>query len=128
METLKYLLQSKKADCTRPKEVVSNSVAWLHTQFQNAGVAADYAEGGVNFGIYGHFQIKSLVNECALTLHIKITEINGLPYAAAEVHNDQQQILFRYFGEIASEEGKLTLLHYIADFELSTTPEQSAAV
>jgi hypothetical protein len=35
-------------------------------------------------------------------------------------------ILFPFFGEIGTADGKLTILHYIADFILSTTPDLSA--
>jgi hypothetical protein len=35
-------------------------------------------------------------------------------------------ILFPFFGEIGTSDGRLTILHYIADFILSTTPDLSA--
>lgn len=128
METLKFLLQSKKADHDAPREVVGNAVEWLRIQFHNADIPYHFAHGGGGFGAYGYFQIKSLLKEQAITLHIKVAEINYVPYAFAEVrvrgHHDS--ILFPFFGEIGSEEGKLTILHYIADFILSTTPDLSA--
>jgi hypothetical protein len=128
METLKFLLQSKKADSTRPHDVVSDATAWMRQQFHNAGIAYHYADGGAGYGVYGYFQIKSLLKETAITLHVKIAEINGVPFAAAEVRvrGQHEGILFPYFGEIASEEGKLFLLHFIADFMLSTTPDLRA--
>ncbi len=128
METLKFLLQSKKADTTLSQEVVNDAVAWMHNQFHNAGIPYHYSDGPEGFGYYGYFQIKSLLKETAITLHIKIAEINGSPYAFAEVRvrGRHDGILFPFFGEIGSPEGKLTLLHFIADFQLSTTPDVSA--
>jgi len=128
METLKFLLKSKQADLESPREVVRESIAWMHTQFHNADLAYHYSDGGTGLGTYGYFQIKSLLKEQAITLHIKIAEINCIPYAFAEVRvrGQHEMILFPFFGEIGSAEGKLTILHYIADFVLSTTPDLSA--
>ncbi|MCU0778067.1 MAG: hypothetical protein MUF86_10435 [Akkermansiaceae bacterium] len=125
METLKFLLQSKKADATLAQEVVSASVSWMHQQFRNAGIHYHYSDGGTGFGVYGYFQIKSLLQGTAITLHLKIAEINGHPFAAAEVRirGKHEAILFPYFGEMSSEEGRLNLLHLIADFVLSTSPD-----
>jgi hypothetical protein len=119
METLKFLLQSKKADSTRSQEVVSEATAWMHQQLRNAEIAYHYADGGSGFGAYGYFQIKSLLKD------IKIAEIHGAPYASAEVRvrGHHENILFPYFGEIGSEDGRLNILHFIADFVLSTTPD-----
>lgn len=125
METLKFLLQGKQADKELPSNVVGDAVSWMHIQFKNADVPYYYSEGGAGHGIYGYFQIKSLLKTQAITLHIKIAEINTIPYVSAEVRvrGQHETILFPYFGEIGSEEGKHTLLHFIADFLLSTTPD-----
>ena len=128
METLKFLLQSKQGDCTRPREVVADAVSWMSTQLRNAEVSYHYSDGGVGHGVYGYFQIKSILKDTAITLHLKIAEINGVAYASVEVRvrGQHQGILFPYFGEISSEEGRLTLLHFIADFLLSTTLDLTA--
>ena len=128
METLKFLLQSKNADPETPREVVREAVSWMHTQFQNAGVTYHYSDGGSGLGSYGYFQIKSLLKETAITLHLKIAEINGHAYAFAEVRvrGQHEMILFPFFGEISTADGKHTMLHYIADFILSTTPDVAA--
>lgn len=128
METLKFLLETKKADCSRSQEIVSESVSWMRTQFQNADVPFHYSEGGVSHGTYGYFQIKSLLKETAITLHLKIAEIDSTPYVFAEVRirGQHESILFPFFGEIGSEEGREVILHYIADFLMSTTPDLTA--
>lgn len=128
METLKYLLQSKSADCSKAQEVVSEAVSWMSTQFKNADIPYHYSDGGLAHGIYGYFQIKSLLKQTAITLHLKIAEINGEPYVFAEirVRGQHEGILFPFFGPIGSEDGKVTILHYIADFLLSTSPDLTA--
>lgn len=128
METLKFLLQSKSADCSIAHDVVSEAVSWMRNQFQNADVSFHYADGGTGHGAYGYFQIKSLLKQTAITLHLKIAEINGVPFVFAEirVRGQHESILFPFFGEIGSEEGRVTMLHYIADFLLSTVPDLTA--
>lgn len=128
METLKFLLQSKKAETTESHDVVENAVLWLRGQFGNADVAFHFSDGGVGRGVYGYFQIKSLVKEQAITLHLKIAEINAEPYAFTEIRVSSQDegVLFPFFCQIGSEEGKILILHYIADFLLSTTPDLTA--
>jgi hypothetical protein len=128
METLKFLLQGKKADINRSRDVVNEAVSSMHQQFQNAEIAYYYSDGGFGPGAYGYFQVKSLLKEQAITLHLKIAEINGVPYVSAEVRvrGRHESVLFPYFGEIGSEEGHLTLLNFIADFLLSSTPDITA--
>jgi hypothetical protein len=128
METLKFLLQSKSADSSRAQEVVSEAVSWMRAQLQNAEIPFHYADGGIGHGIYGYFQIKSLLKQTAITLHLKIAEINGEPYVFSEirVRGQHESILFPFFGQIGSEEGRVTILHYIADFLLSTTTDVTA--
>lgn len=128
METLKFLLQGKKADLETPLEVVREAVGWMSTQFRNAEIPFQYADGGAGLGSYGYFQIKSTLKGTAITLHLKIAEIHGAPYAFAEVRvrEKDEVILFPFFGEIGTAEGKLTILHYIADFVLSSSPEVAA--
>jgi hypothetical protein len=128
METLKFLLQSKKGDISRPSDVVAEAVSWMSTQLHNAEVPYHYSDGGVGHGIYGYFQIKSLLKDIAITLHLKIAEINGVPFVSVEVRvrGQHQGILFPYFGEMGSEEGRLLLLNFVADFLLTTKPDITA--
>ena len=102
--------------------------AGMSCQFRNAEIPFHYSDGGSGLGAYGYFQIKSILKETAITLHLKIAEINGSPYVFSEVRvrGQHDAILFPFFGEIGTSEGKLTILHYIADFILSTTPDLSA--
>jgi hypothetical protein len=128
METLKFLLQSKQGDSTRTNEVVAVAVSWMTTQLRNAEVFFHYSAVGLNHGVHGYFQIKSPPENSAIILHLKIAEINGVAYASVEVRVPGQHLgsLFPYFGEIDSEQGRLTLLHFITDFLLSTTQDLTA--
>jgi hypothetical protein len=128
METLKFLIQSKKADHEQPLDIVRGAVDWLTNQLRNADVPFHYAEGGFGHGVYGYFQVKALLKDTAITLHIKIAEINGKAYAFSDirVRGQQDRLLFPFFGEICGEEGRLNMLHYICDFILSTTPDVTA--
>lgn len=130
METLKFLLQGKKADLDTPLEVVRTAASWMHGQFTEADVPFDYSECGAGLGTYGYFQICSNPKVTAIALHLKIAEIHGEPYAFAEVRlrGKDEVMLFPFFGEIGTAEGKLTILHYIADFVLSSAPEVSAEI
>jgi len=125
METLKFLLQSKKADPDTARDVVRGAAEWMHIQFMNGGIPHEYADGGSGLGCFSHFQIKTRLGKTAITLHLKIAEIKGSPYAFSEVRvtDHQETVLFPFFGEIGSSTGKETILHYIADFILSTMPE-----
>lgn len=128
METLKFLLQSKKGDHGKPIDIVTDAVEWMRTQLHNANVAYHYTNGAYGHGTYGYFQIKTILRDTAITLHLKIAEIHEKPYIFAEirVRGQHERILFPFFGEIGSEDGRLTILHYIADFLLSTTPDLTA--
>lgn len=125
METLKFLLESKKADPETPRDVVREAVEWVQIQLQNAKIVYGYTEGGTGLGTYGHIEIRSQLKEQSITLHLKVAEINGSAFAFAEVgvSGHRETILFPFFGEISTADGKLMILHYIADFILSTTPE-----
>ena len=125
METLKFLLQTKKADHEQPREVVQSAAEWLSTQLRNAAVAFHYSDAGQGHGVYGYFQIKALLKDTAITLHLKVAEINGKPYAFADIRmrGQQDRLLFPFFGDISGEDGRLTVLHYICDFLLSTTTD-----
>ncbi len=128
METLKFLLESKKADMETPRDVVREAVDWVQTQLRNASITYHYSEGGSGLGSYGHFQIRSLLENLAITLHLKVAEINGSAFAFAEVcmRGKHEAVLFPFFGEIGTSDGKLTILNYIADFILSTSPDPEA--
>lgn len=127
METLKFLLQGKKADLQTPREVVHEASEWMRTQLTNAGITFQQAARGSGLGAFSHFQIQSHIGKMSITLHLKVAEINGQAYAFSEVRvtEERETVLFPFFGEISTTDGKTTILHYIADFILSTMPEET---
>lgn len=128
METLKFLLQSKAGNQDAARDVVQQAVTWLQIQLQNADVPYHYSDGGSGHGVFGYFQIKALLKDTAITLHVKVAEINGKPYAFADIRmrGQQDRLLFPFFGDISGEDGRMTVLHYICDFLLSTTADLTA--
>lgn len=123
METLKFLLASKLADLATPGEVVAEAADWMQVQFRNAGVSFQYLAVGAGVGCYGIFQVKPRDPDLPFVLELRIAEIKAIPYVSAEVRQvgvSSNIVCFRYFGEMRPGEGRDTLLHFIADFVLST--------
>ena len=125
METLKFLLQSKRGEHNIPKDVVETASAWVKGQFENAGIKFLYSQAGFGHGVYGYFQIESKIKGQAITLHLKIAEINSRPFAFSDirVRGAEERVFFPFFGDIGTEDGRISMLHYIADFVLSGTQE-----
>ncbi len=127
--SLTYLLETKKSDTQRASVIIDRACGWLRQQLEDANVAYHFTDSGVQeHGGYGYFQIKALFKGTPITLHTKIAEINGKPYCFSDilVRGQQDRLLFPFFGEIGSHEGKLTILHYTADFLLSTSQDVTA--
>lgn len=127
--SLAYLLETKKADSERASVIIDRACDWFKEQLEEAQVPYHFTNSGVQeHGGYGYFQIKSIFKGTAITLHLKIAEIHEKPFCFAEirVRGQQERLLFPFFGEIGTHEGKLTILHYVADFLLSTQQDVTA--
>ncbi|MCP5532249.1 MAG: hypothetical protein H7A49_03635 [Akkermansiaceae bacterium] len=123
METLKFLVASKLADESTPGEVVREAAEWLQIQFQNAAIEYQFVPVGSGIACYTIFQVKPRDPKLPLLLELRIAEIKSVPYVSAEVRQvaaENHVVCFRYFGEMGIGEGRDTLLHFIADFVLST--------
>ncbi len=126
---LAYLLETKKMDSARPAVIIGEACDWLKAQLHEANVSYHFTDSGVQeHGGYGYFQIKALFKSTPITLHIKIAEIHERPFCFADirVRGQHERLLFPFFGEIGSDDGRLTILHYTADFLLSTTQDVTA--
>ncbi|GHC05547.1 hypothetical protein [Cerasicoccus arenae] len=121
MEKLAMLLQAKKANPELAHDVVSAASDWLKTQLQTAQVEFHFADCEKDYCGFATFQINSIYRGSALTLYLKIAEVRATPYVFADirVRNGVQHVMFPFFGELGSDEGKEILLNYIADFLLS---------
>lgn len=122
MDTLKFLLESKQADASKTGEVVNEAVEWMQGQLQNAGIAFQYVPAGAGAGSYGVLQVRPLNPEVHLLLEMRVAEIKASPHVSAVVRQtDGGSVCFPYYGEMGSEDGRATLLNFVADFVLSTS-------
>lgn len=121
MENLSIILQSKKANVGYAKEVVTESANWLKKQFQEAQVPFNYADCDRDYCGFATFQIYSIFHGIPVNLFLKIAEIKSQPYVFADirVRDGNEAVLFPFFGEIGSEDGRELVLNYIADYILS---------
>lgn len=121
MEKLAMLLQAKKANPNLAHDVVMEASDWLKGQLNTADVKFSFASCEKEYCGFSTFQINSIYHGASVTLFIKIAEIKGLAHVFADIRvlDEVQRIMFPFFGEISSDEGKLTALNYIADFLLS---------
>lgn len=122
---LKNIIGLKAASPARAVDVVSEASAWLKSALGGAEVPYDYSpvEENDHFG-FSAFTILRTYRGERVNLDIKVSEIKGTPYVAAEVHTlgRLSASLFPFYGEIATEPEQELLLHYIADFLLGTKP------
>lgn len=121
MDTLSIILQSKKARVGYAREVVIESATWLKQQFANAKVPYNYADCDRDYCGFATFQIFSIYHGIPVNLFLKIAEIKSQPYVFADirVRDGNEVVLFPFFGEIGSDEGRELALNYIADYILS---------
>ena len=120
---LKLLLEQKLNMSSRTCEVVSEASRWLKAELTGAGVRYHYAacDERDHYG-FAVFTITRTNGATQLILETKIAELGEQPYAFAQVRmlGRFDSALFPLFGEIATDEGRQLLLHYISDFVLST--------
>ncbi|WP_309382812.1 hypothetical protein [Cerasicoccus frondis] len=121
MEKLAMLLQAKKADPNLAHDVVTEASDWLKGQFNTADIPFNFANCEKEYCGFSTFQIQASYHGASVTLFIKIAEIKGQAHIFADIRvlDEVQRIMFPFFGEISSDDGKLTALNYIADFLLS---------
>ncbi|MEO0795862.1 MAG: hypothetical protein AAFX93_11895 [Verrucomicrobiota bacterium] len=121
MDTLEILIQSKKANPDLAHDVVSAAAAWLNKELRSAGVSYHLADSEHDFCGYAMFQFHRTWKGTDITLFIKIAEVRETPYVFADirVREQEENVLFPFFGEIGSDEGKEIILNYLADFLLS---------
>lgn len=126
---LKYIIDQKKSSPSHTCEVVSEASAWLKAQLEGSNIVFQY--GACDFEDHYGYSIFIIVRNSGsnrLILELKIAEIKEKPFLFAEVRSLGRNtgVLFPYFGEITSEEGRELVLHYISDYILSTEPEDAA--
>ncbi len=115
------LLAAKKANPDLAHDVVTEASDWLKGQFNTAGIKFNFADCEKEYCGFSTFQIQAIYHGASVTLFIKIAEVKGQAHVFADIRvlDEVQRIMFPFFGEISSDDGKLTALNYIADFLLS---------
>ncbi|MFP4351229.1 MAG: hypothetical protein ACLFRP_06175 [Puniceicoccaceae bacterium] len=117
------VIQTKRNTPALACDIVSEASRWMKSQLIGAGVGYQYgACDGRTHSSFSSFTIFRETAERKLLFRLKIAEIAGDPYAFIEAHpvGKPTEILFPFFGEIGSDEGKNRILNYVADFLLST--------
>ncbi|MGF1452990.1 MAG: hypothetical protein ACFB21_13065 [Opitutales bacterium] len=110
---------SPEATC----RIVSEAARWLKAELKGAAINFSYGRcNDETFDSYATFVITRKVDEGMLVLDIRIAEVGGQPYVFADARpvGNTHQSGFPIFGEIASEDGKILLLHFISDFVLGS--------
>ena len=120
---LRMVIETKRNSPARACDIVSEASRWMKSQLKGAGVGHQY--GACDRETHASFSSFTIFRETAeqkLLFRLKIAEIGGDPYAFIEAHpvGKPTEILFPFFGEIGSDEGKIRILNYLADFLLST--------
>ncbi len=123
-DALRHVIAAKQNTPTRTVEVVSEATRWLKGALKGADVHFSYGscEERDQFGFAAITIVRSY-RGTPTTLDLKIAEIRETPFIFAEVrtHGKLEGSLFPFFGDLRSEDHRDLLLHYIADFVVSTT-------
>jgi hypothetical protein len=123
VDDLRLIIDTKRHAPTRTVDVVSNTARWVKAALKGANVRFTYSscEEEDHYGFASFTIIRSYKGD-PVSLDLKIAEICDTPYMFSEVRSlgKHEGTLFPFFGEISSEEGRKQLLHYVADFLMST--------
>jgi hypothetical protein len=124
-DELQVLILQRKGTENDSIDVVSSAARWLKAALYGADLPFQYAACGEHgYAGYAIFFIMRSQDDVRLLLEVKLAEIGGKPYAAAEVRTlgHMQGSPFPFFGPITSTSERDLLLHFIADFVASTEP------
>lgn len=119
------IIESKRNQMNETLVVVSEASAWLKAQLTGAKVDYSYTPCPANNpSAFGAFSVIRKYKGKKVALDLKVTEINRKPFVFAEVIQlgDDHGRWFPFFGDIATDEMKQNLLHYISDFLLDSQP------
>lgn len=122
-EDLRLVIQSKQHAPSITLDVVSNASRWLKAALKGADVKFSYGscEDHNHYG-YAAFTVVRTYRGEAVSLEMKIAELRGTPYVFAEVRllGKFGGTQFPFFGNLRSDDDRDLLLHYVADFIIST--------
>ena len=121
-DDLRHVIAAKQNTPSHTIEVVSEAARWLKGALKGAQVGYSYGscEEQERCG-FAVFTVVRSYRGMPTTLDMKIAEIRGTPYVFAEVRSHGREgTLFPFFGDLQSEDHRDLLMHYVADFVLST--------
>ncbi len=121
-DDLRLVMASKQSAASQTVEIVSEASRWLKSALKGVDVAFNYAACEENYYGFSVFTIIRRYRQTLLSLELKIAEVRSKPYVFAEVHSLGRigGTLFPFFGDLQSDDERDRLLHYVADFILSS--------
>lgn len=128
-DDLRLLMEQKRSQPSVTLDVVSAASAWLKAQLKGARATYNYAAcQAEDYSGFSVLVVTRWRGQTGYFLELRVTELGGKPFVFAEVRTmgHAQGRLFPFFGEIHTEEGRARMLHYIADFLLSTSEGQGS--
>jgi len=116
------ILETKRNSASDSCQIVSDASAWLKAELKGANIQFQYGACQDDLWTFSSFSFLRDGDDEKLSFELKIAEIDKTPFAFIDVHpvGKIQERRFPFFGEIQTENGKRKVLHYIADFILST--------
>jgi len=120
---LKLVIESKRTAPSVTVDVVSDASRWLKSALKGAGVEFSYSscEERNHYG-YAAFTVVRTHGGQPVSLELRVAEIRSAPFIFAEIrsHGKHEGTLFPFFGDLRSDDDRDLLLHYVADFVIST--------
>lgn len=125
IDDLKLIIETKRHAPDRTLDVVCEEAQWMKAALKGAGVSFSYGSCDLadHYG-YAAFTIIRQYRGEPVSLDLKIAEVREMPHFFAEVRSlgKYDGNLFPLYGELRSADNRDLLLHYIADFVVSTEP------
>lgn len=123
IDDLQLIIDTKRHAPNINVDVISDATRWLKAALDGADVKYSYAscEEGEPYG-YAVLTIMRHYHSQLMILELKVAEINTQPHVFAKVRTTGKNpdTLFPFFGNLRSDEQRDSLLHYIADFVISS--------
>lgn len=123
-DDLQLIIETKRHAVARTVDVVSEAAHWLKAALKGADVNFSYASCEQDHYGFAAFTICRNYRGQPVSLELKVAEIRETPYLFADVRTlgKFEETLFPFFGDLRSDDNRELLLHYIADFLISTSP------
>ncbi len=122
---LKLIIDTKRHAPTHTLDVVCDEARWMKAALKGANIAYSYGscEEEDHYG-YAAFTIIRRYRGEPVSLELKIAEVRDEPHFFVDVRSlgKLDGHLFPLFGALRSTDNRDLLLHYIADFVMSTEP------